>query len=118
MRHGCTEWATVVAMGYISRRKFSHKREDDSKISHVFWYIFSPDVTQLLAWRTIRLKVGSTWKVFPGVVHKISRDHMWRDYMDRALQVDGASRDIYGRSVFQRLVRMITRGELKRKCSV
>lgn len=58
MSHGRTYWSTVLALGTIPRRNFTRKRGDDLKIRHVIGYIFQPHVTQLLAWGSIRFRVG------------------------------------------------------------
>lgn len=85
---------------------------------HALRFIFQPEVIQLLAWGTIRLKFNEEWKIFPGIIQKLSTKHMWRAYRDRASDADGAEADIYDRSVILRLVPMMTRVEQKSKSSV
>lgn len=76
-------------------------------------FIFEPDVSQLLAWVTIRIRCGAEWKMFPGIVRKKSIEHMWRAYRSRAEAEDNSDGQKFGRSVFIKLVRLITRGEQK-----
>lgn len=93
------------------RRKHSRRKSDDSKIQHVWRFIFQPDVTQLLAWGTIRIRSGGGWSLFTDIVRKMSTEHMRRAYRGRALGDEDGEKDIYGRTIFLKLVSMITRGE-------
>lgn len=91
-----TDWETVIAQGAILHRNYSRHKGDDSKIRYVLKYIFQPEATQLLVWETIRLNCGNYWKAFSGIVRRLSMEHMWIDYRDRAGLREGAGRDICG----------------------
>lgn len=107
-----------MAVDWIPRRKHSGQKGDESGFRHVLRFIFQQDVPQLLAWGNISLKCEGKWEVFPGAIRKMSTEHMWRAYRDREIHGTDQDTDIYGRSVFLRIVRMLTRGEQKRRSSV
>lgn len=65
LSQGRTDWETMMAVGGIFRRKHSRMKGNNAKIRHVLHFIFQPDVTQLLAWGTIRIKCGRRGKYFP-----------------------------------------------------
>lgn len=93
LKNGRRDWETVRGQGKIPRQKFSRRKGDDEKIRHVIKYMIQPEATQLLAWRTIRLYFGADWKVFPGIVHRVSVEDIRRYYRERPGIQKGARRD-------------------------
>lgn len=91
---------------------------DVDKVWHALRFILEPDDTELVAWGTISLQRDEEWKMFLGIIRKSTTEHLWRGYRDRACNADGAETDLYGRSLFLRLVRMLTRGVQEGRSSV
>lgn len=109
------DWAILLTVSSIPHGRFSRCPGDDDQIKHVLQYVFQPGITQLLAWGTIWLRVRSDWKLFTGVIRKISAEKTWRYYKARADVAAESSTENCGRSTFHRLVNVVVRGEQKRR---
>lgn len=73
----------TLGSSYASDTILCQQEGDDDKIRDGLRLIFQPDVTQLVAWRTSRLKYSEDRKIFLSIVRKLRTEHMRSALIDR-----------------------------------
>ena len=107
---------SMIKNGFLTVQHFNRRYFKDFVIKEVVKFVFRSDNAQMLSWETKKIKFGKTDLTLPAILRKLPVEVLYKTYFGEYYEHN--KRSYLGRTTFIKIIRLLTKGEVKQKSCI